>query len=142
MGSLNKAQLIGNLGRDAEVKYTPGGQPVATFSVATTERFTTKAGEAKEQTEWHRCVLWGKPAESLQQYLVKGKQVYVEGKIQTRSWEKDGVKRYTTEVNVRNIVLLGGKRSERRDDDAPIEDSRDDRREPVASAVGEDDIPF
>ena len=108
MGSVNKVILVGNLGRDAEVRYTPGGAPVASFSIATTENWTSKDGEKHEQTEWHRIVLWGKSAESLQPYLTKGKQIYVEGRLQTRNWEKDGQKHYTTEVKADRIVLLGG----------------------------------
>lgn len=107
MGSLNKAQVIGNLGRDAEVKVTPSGQSVASFSVATTEKWV-KDGEKKEKTEWHRIVLWGKQAESLQPYLRAGKQVYVEGQLQTRQWEKDGQKHYSTEIRADRVVLLGG----------------------------------
>lgn len=109
MGSVNKAIVVGNLGRNAECRFTPAGQPVASFSVATTEKFKTKDGTPKEETEWHRIVLWGKQAETLQPYLVKGKSVYVEGKLQTRQWEKDGQKHYTTEINADRIVLLGGK---------------------------------
>jgi single-strand DNA-binding protein len=108
MGSVNKAILVGNLGRDAEVRFTPGGQAVASFSIATTENWTSKDGEKKEQTEWHKIVLWGKSAETLQPYLTKGKQIYVEGRLQTRNWEKDGQKHYTTEVKADRIVLLGG----------------------------------
>jgi single-strand DNA-binding protein len=108
MGSVNKVILVGNLGRDAEVRYTPGGAAVASFSIATTENWTSKDGEKHEQTEWHRIVLWGKSAESLQPYLTKGKQIYVEGRLQTRNWEKDGQKHYTTEVKADRIVLLGG----------------------------------
>lgn len=107
-GSLNKVMLIGNLGKDAEVRVTPGGQSVATFSIATTEQWREKSGEKKEQTEWHRIVLWGKTADALQPYLVKGKTIYVEGRIQTRQWEKDGAKHYTTEIKADKIVLLGG----------------------------------
>ena len=81
MGSVNKVILVGNLGRDAEVRYTPGGAPVASFSIATTENWTSKDGEKHEQTEWHRIVLWGKSAETLQPYLTKGKQIYVEGRL-------------------------------------------------------------
>src|SRR5688572_16070411 len=84
MGSVNKVILVGNLGKDAEVRVTPGGQSVASFSIATTENWTSKEGEKKEQTEWHRIVLWGKAADSLQPYLVKGKQIYLEGRRQTR----------------------------------------------------------
>jgi single-strand DNA-binding protein len=109
MGSVNKVILVGNLGKDAEVRVTPGGQSVASFSIATTENWTSKEGEKKEQTEWHRIVLWGKQAESLQEYLTKGKQIYVEGRLQTRQWDdKDGNKRYTTEIRGDRVVLLGG----------------------------------
>ena len=91
MGSVNKVILVGNLGRDAEVRYTPGGAAVASFSMATTEVWNDKEGQRQEQTEWHRISLWGKQAESLTQYLVKGKQVYVEGRLQTRKWQdKEG----------------------------------------------------
>ena len=98
MGSVNKVILVGNLGRDAEVRFTPSGAPVASFSIATTENWTSKDGQKQEQTEWHRIVLWGKTAETLQPYLTKGKQIYLEGRLQTRQWEKDGQKHYTTEV--------------------------------------------
>ena len=108
MGSVNKVILVGNLGKDAEVRVTPGGQSVASFSIATTENWTSKEGEKKEQTEWHRIVLWGKTADTLQPYLVKGKQIYLEGRLQTRQWEKEGQKHYTTEVKADKIVLLGG----------------------------------
>lgn len=140
MGSVNKVILVGNLGRDAEVRYTPGGAPVASFSIATTENWTSKDGEKHEQTEWHRIVLWGKSAESLQPYLTKGKQIYVEGRLQTRQWEKDGQKRYTTEVKADRVVLLAGSQNhkhegEHRDDAAVIST--------VASSAAEDDeIPF
>jgi len=109
MGSVNKVILVGNLGRDAELRYTPGGSPVATLNLATTEVWNDKAGQRQEKTEWHRVVLWGKTAESLNEYLTKGKQIYVEGRLQTRQWDdKDGNKRYTTEIRGDRIVLLGG----------------------------------
>ena len=109
MGSVNKVILVGNLGRDAELRYTPGGAAVATINMATTEVWNDKAGQKQEKTEWHRVVLWGKTAESLTDYLTKGKQIYVEGRLQTRQWDdKDGVKRYTTEIRADKIVLLGG----------------------------------
>src|SRR5215217_8650027 len=109
MGSVNKVILVGNLGRDAELRYTPGGSPVATINLATTEIWNDKAGQRQEKTEWHRVVLWGKTAESLNEYLTKGKQIYVEGRLQTRQWDdKDGNKRYTTEIRGDRIVLLGG----------------------------------
>src|SRR5438477_4317631 len=109
MGSVNKVILVGNLGRDAELRYTPGGAAVATINMATTEVWNDKAGQRQEKTEWHRVVLWGKSAESLSEYLTKGKQIYVEGRLQTRQWDdKDGNKRYTTEIRGDRIVLLGG----------------------------------
>jgi single-strand DNA-binding protein len=109
MGSVNKVILVGNLGRDAELRYTPGGAAVATLNMATTEVWNDKAGQRQEKTEWHRVVLWGKSAESLTEYLTKGKQIYVEGRLQTRQWDdKDGNKRYTTEIRGDRIVLLGG----------------------------------
>lgn len=141
MGSVNKAILVGNLGRDAEVRFTPSGQAVASFSIATTENWTSKDGEKKEQTEWHRIVLWGKSAESLQPYLTKGKQIYVEGRLQTRSWEKEGQKHYTTEVKADRIVLLGGasrgERSDRGEGGGSYADPVRDQ-----SPITDDDIPF
>jgi len=109
MGSVNKVILVGNLGRDAELRYTPGGAAVATLNMATTETWNDKSGQRQEKTEWHRVVFWGKVAESLTEYLTKGKQVYVEGRLETRQWnDKDGNKRYTTEIKGDKIVLLGG----------------------------------
>jgi single-strand DNA-binding protein len=113
VGSVNKVILIGNLGRDAELRSTPSGASVSTFSMATTENWNDKSGQKQEKTEWHRIVVWGKQAESLQAYLVKGKQIYVEGRLQTRQWDdKDGNKRHTTEIKVGGfgdrITLLGG----------------------------------
>ena len=109
MGSVNKVILVGNLGKDAELRYTPGGASVATLNMATTEVWTDRNGQRQEKTEWHRVVLWGKQAESLQEYLTKGKQIYVEGRLQTRQWDdKDGNKRYTTEIKADRITLLGG----------------------------------
>ena len=90
MGSVNKVILVGNLGRDAELRYTPGGAPVATLNMATTEVWNDKGGQRQEKTEWHRVVLWGKTAESLSEYLVKGKQIYVEGRLQTQAVGRQG----------------------------------------------------
>jgi single-strand DNA-binding protein len=147
MGSVNKVILVGNLGKDAEVRVTPGGQSVASFSIATTENWTSKEGDKKEQTEWHRIVLWGKTAETLQPYLVKGKQIYLEGRLQTRQWEKEGQKHYTTEVKADKIVLLGGGGAGggSRGGDRQVErggDSgyQDPMRDPAP--VTDDDIPF
>lgn len=109
MGSLNKAILIGNLGRDAEIRFTQGGNAVSNFSVATTDKWTDKEGTKQERTEWHRIVLWGKTAEALQEYLTKGKQIYIEGRLQTREWtNKEQQKVKTTEIVADKIVLLGG----------------------------------
>lgn len=99
MAGVNKVILIGNLGKDPEFKYTPGGQPVADFTLATSERWNDKNGQRQERTEWHNIVAWGKLAELANQYLKKGRAVYIEGRIQTRSWDdRDGNKRYRTEI--------------------------------------------
>ncbi len=111
MGTVNRVILVGNLGKDAEVRCTPGGTAVSTISLATTEVWNDKSsGERVERTEWHRVVLWGKQAETLNDYLKKGKQIYVEGKLQTRKWQdRDGNDKYTTEIRSDRIVLLGGR---------------------------------
>lgn len=108
MGTHNSVTLVGHLGRDAELRFTPGGAPVATFSLATSDVWNDKEGRRQERTEWHRIVLWGKTAESLHEYLHKGKLILVFGKIQSRDWtDKDDVKRHTTEIRAERIVLLG-----------------------------------
>lgn len=108
MGSVNKAILIGNLGRDAEMRFTTGGTAVASVSIATTDHFTDRDGQKREDTQWHRIVIWGKTAEAIQPYLTKGKQIYVEGKIQTREWtDKEGKQVKTTEIRADRVVLLG-----------------------------------
>jgi single-strand DNA-binding protein len=109
MGSVNKVILVGNLGRDSELRYTAGGAAVATLNLATTEVWNDRENQRQEKTEWHRVIVWGKQAESLQEYLTKGKQIYVEGRLQTRQWnDKDGNKRYTTEIKTNRVTLLGG----------------------------------
>jgi len=143
MGSVNKVILVGNLGRDAELRYTPGGAAVATINMATTEVWNDKAGQRQERTEWHRVVLWGKSAESLAEYLTKGKQIYVEGRLQTRQWDdKDGNKRYTTEIRGDRVVLLGGGRGggavDRGDGAASHATPGPEPSEPLS----DDDIPF
>ena len=106
-GGVNKAILIGNLGSDPEVKYTPSGVPVANVSLATNESWTDRSGERQERTEWHRLVFWRKLAEIVGQYLRKGSKVYVEGRIETRSWDdQNGQKRYTTEIVVNDMQML------------------------------------
>ncbi|MBW1929275.1 MAG: single-stranded DNA-binding protein [Deltaproteobacteria bacterium] len=137
MASVNKVILIGNLGADPELRYTPSGRAVATFNLATKEQWTTKEGEKGERTEWHRVVAWGKLGEICGEYLHKGKQVYVEGRIQTRSWEdKDGNRRYTTEIVAKTMQMLGPV-SKREDggpaSEFPVEEPPD---------ISDDDIPF
>jgi single-strand DNA-binding protein len=106
---VNKVILVGNLGRDPEVRYTPGGQAVATFSIATNENWTDKSGQKQERTEWHKIVVWGKQAELCGEYLSKGRQIYLEGRLQTREWtNKEGVKQFTTEVVANQVVFLSG----------------------------------
>ncbi|OUR96224.1 single-stranded DNA-binding protein [Halobacteriovorax marinus] len=109
--SLNKVMIIGRLGKDPELKYTPSGAAVCNFSVATSETWADKSGQKQEKTEWHNIVVWGKLAELCNQYLAKGRQAYVEGSLSTRSWEKDGVKRYSTEINAKTIQFLGGQQA-------------------------------
>ena len=139
MASVNKVILVGNLGRDPEVRYTSSGTAVANFTMATTDRWSDPSGERKERTEWHRIVVWAKQAEIVGEYLRKGRQVYVEGSLQTREWtDRDGNKRYTTEVKAINFQMLG-----RRGDD----DGAGARRESTAVADSgggfeDDDIPF
>lgn len=112
MGSVNKVLLLGRLGQDIELRYTPNGDAVGNVTMATSETWKDKStGERKEKTEWHRLVIWGRRAEGLKDYLLKGTQIYVEGRLQTRQWEaKDGGKRSTTEVKVDNIEFVGGGR--------------------------------
>jgi single-strand DNA-binding protein len=138
MTGINKVILIGNLGSDPEVRYTPSGKAVANFRIATTEQWTNKEGGKEERTEWHRIVAWGRLGEICGEYLHKGKQVYIEGKLQTRSWEdRDGNKRFTTEVLAQTMQMLGPAGKEGRvgspDERYPVE-------EPIT--VPEDDIPF
>jgi single-strand DNA-binding protein len=108
---VNKVILIGNLGRDPEVRSTPSGQPVASFTLATSRRWRDKSGQKQEQTEWHSIVVWGKQAEIAGQYLTKGKQVYIEGRLQTRSWDDrtSGEKKYKTEIVCDTFQMLGQK---------------------------------
>jgi single-strand DNA-binding protein len=108
MPGVNKVILVGNLGSDPELRYTPSGVAVANFSIATSDRWTDKEGKPQEKTEWHKIVAWRKLAEIAGEYLKKGKQVYIEGKLQTRSWEdQEGAKRYITEIVADNIQMLG-----------------------------------
>ena len=135
---LNKVMIIGNLGRDPEVKYLPSGQAVANFSVATSRAWTDKEGKKEERTEWHRIVAFGKLAEICGEYLSKGRQVYIEGRLQTRDWEKDGQKHYTTEIVASDVVFLGS-RGESSGGDDIVYDEPGAAKNPGG---GDDDIPF
>lgn len=118
--SVNKVILVGRLGQNPEVRYTPSGSAVANFSVATNEAWTDKSGQKQERTEWHRVVVWGKLAELCNQYLQKGRQCYVEGRLQTREWtDKDGVKKYSTEVQAQTVQFLGSDRAAGSENRAP-----------------------
>ena len=143
MASINKVILIGNLGADPELRYTSGGTPVADLRLATSRKFKGRDGGMQEDTQWHRVVVWSKQAENCKEYLSKGSQVYIEGRLQTRQWEdRDGNKRYTTEVVAETVQFLGGRGGgggggyaeppPPDDIDAPVD----------GSSPPEDDIPF
>jgi single-strand DNA-binding protein len=134
MAGINKVILVGNLGADPEVRYTASGTAVARFNVATTERFKGQDGNWQDRTEWHRVVAWSKLAEICGQYLSKGSQVYIEGKIQSSTWEKDGVKRTSYEIRADTMQMLGPKRGQDREPEPPFE--------PPPGGLPEEDIPF
>ncbi len=142
-GSVNKVILIGNLGSDPELKYTPSGAAVTNFNVATNEVWNDKDGNKQERTEWHRVVLWRKLAEIAGEYLKKGSKVYLEGRLQTRSWEdKDGVKRYTTDVVADNMTMLDSK-GEGGSSGSDVSSAPPATEAPPAADSGaEDDLPF
>ena len=131
MSGVNKVILIGNLGRDPEVRHLDSGQTVASFSIAVSESYKNKQGERVDSTEWINIVLWGKLAEIAEKYLEKGSKVYVEGKLKTRTWEKDGVTKYITEVVGNNLTMLGGSPS----------NTGDSTPQPVDNDLT-DDLPF
>jgi single-strand DNA-binding protein len=138
MASVNKVILVGNLGSDPELRYTPSGKAVATFNLATHEKWTGKDGEKSERTEWHRIVAWDRLGEICGEYLHKGSQIYIEGRLQTRSWEdREGNKRYTTEIVAQTMQMLGssgkGGTAKSTEESFPTE-------QPIT--VPEDDIPF
>ena len=139
MASVNKVILIGNLGRDPEVRYTPSGTAVANFSVATTENWTNREGEKQSRTEWHRVEAWGRLGEICGEYLAKGRQVYIEGSIQTDEWEdQEGNKRQTTKIRAWKMQMLGS-----RDSGQTLPDSGPrSKAEPAVKEPLEDDIPF
>lgn len=149
MRGINKAIVIGHLGNDPEVKYTASGKAVATLSVATNENWTNKDGQKEERTEWHRVVVWGKQAENCGEYLKKGRQVYIEGRIQTRSWQdKDGNKKYTTEIVANNVQFLGERSTKTGTADVPEMPKTFNEETPQAETTNnnqidpDSDIPF
>lgn len=139
MGSLNRVFLIGHLGAKPELKYLPSGVPVCEMRLATSERFKDKSGQQQEKTEWHRLKAWGKTGEHCAQYLDKGRQVYVEGRLETRTWDdkKTGEKRYATEVVVSSVVFLG---SGGKKESAPAAESETETESDPGT--GDDRIPF
>jgi single-strand DNA-binding protein len=151
MASLNKVMLIGNLGKDPEVRAIPSGVKVANFSIATTESYTGKDGQKVEKTEWHNIVMWRGLAEVAEKYLKKGKQIFVEGRLQTRSWDdQTGQKKYMTEIVADNMVMLGGPRdggggaseSYSRNESAPMRESSGSSSQAGGPPPPEDDLPF
>jgi single-strand DNA-binding protein len=141
MAAVNKAILIGNLGADPELRYTASGTAVASFNMATTERYKDKNGEQQERTEWHSIVCWGRMGELANEYLRKGRSVYIEGRIQTRNYEdKDGIKRYKTEIVAQQMQFLGG-RGQEGQQAGPSGESSTRTPEPEIPA-DDDDLPF
>ncbi|WP_419948187.1 single-stranded DNA-binding protein [Candidatus Palauibacter sp.] len=144
--SLNKATLIGNLGADPEVRSTNAGTRVATLSVATSRRWTSRAGDPQEKTEWHRVVCWDKLAEICERYLSKGDRVYIEGRIEYRQWEgQDGQTRYTTEIRALDMIMLGsggGREREGYTSPRSAPEGSDFSEFSNRSMAGEDDLPF
>lgn len=137
-GSLNKVMLIGRLGQDPELRYTQQGASVCSFSLATDEGYKDQTGNMVEKTEWHRVVIWRKLAEIANQYLRKGSLVYIEGKLTTRMWEKDGHKNYTTEIIASDMTMLGGK-----GDSVPVSQSADNSSNSMnqSSSNNSDSVP-
>lgn len=126
---LNKVMIIGNLGRDPEMRYTPSGRPVTTYSVASTRSWVASDGERHEETEWFNIVCWGSLAEICNQYLRKGQQVYIEGRLQSRRWEdSEGKKHFTTEVVAQEMIMLGDRREQDQSDTAGTESEEDPGR--------------
>lgn len=146
---INKVILVGRLGRDPELRYTASGQAVVNFSLATDDSWTDKNGERQSRTEWHNIVAWARLAEICQQYLTKGRLVYIEGRIQTREWEdRDGNRRWTTEVVANEMKMLGGRGEDTRPEDMPGENrgvpaSRNQEASGgMEVGITDDDIPF
>lgn len=144
MASVNKAILIGNLGKDPELRHMPNGDAVVNFSVATSDSYKDRDGNKQEKTEWHNVVIYGKLAEIAAQYLKKGSTVYLEGRIQTRKWQKDGVDRYTTEIIANVMQMLGGKDSGEKQEQPQQRQQQSARApaKPLPEAFDDSDIPF
>ena len=146
MASLNKVILIGNTGKDPEIRYMPNGKPVASFSIATSESWKDKAtGEKKESTEWHNCTAFDKLAEIIGQYVKKGQPLYVEGRIKTEKYTKDGVEKYSTKILVNEMKMLGGGKGEVGAKPAPQHGGNQAPAAPpnsTDSATFDDDVPF
>ncbi|MFW0884328.1 single-stranded DNA-binding protein [Candidatus Acidulodesulfobacterium sp. H_13] len=143
MGSLNKALLIGNLGKDPELRYTPDGLAILSFSIATTEYFNDKSGSKTERTTWHNITVFGKIGQSIANYLTKGKQVFIEGKIRNSSYDdKEGIKRYKTDIVASNIVLLGAKGSGGDNNGYAAQRKNTENDYNPAGKQEDDDIPF
>ena len=138
MGSVNKVILVGNLGADPEVRHTQSERSVCNLSIATTEVWKDKGGQKQEKTEWHRVTVWGEQAENCGKFLAKGREVYIEGKLQTRSYEKDGQKHYATDVVADRVVFLGGGGDRDTASQAPRKDHDTGSQVPP----GDDEIPF
>ena len=145
-GSVNKVILVGRLGQDPEVRFTQGGTAVANLRIATDETWKDQSGEKQQRTEWHTVVAWRRLAEICGQYLSKGRLVYIEGKLQTRSWQdREGNKRYSTEIQADNMVMLGGGRSEEGQAAPAAQPAAAAQPAPAAgsdSGTSDDDIPF
>ena len=142
--SVNKVILVGNVGKDPEIKYTPSGIPVGKFSLATNERFKDKNGEFQERTEWHSIVAWQRLAEIVGEYVAKGSKLYVEGKIQTSSWEdrQSGERKYRTQIVARDLVLLASRGNVENGQAATDHASAETEAAPTAPREALEDIPF
>src|SRR5271170_3403902 len=145
--SVNKVILVGNVGKDPEVRYSQSGTPVANFSLATNERFKDRSGEWQDRTEWHNIVAWQRLAEIVGEYVAKGSKVYVEGKLQTTSWEdrQSGERKYRTEIVARELLLLGSRENSGGDHQRPTQNENQNQGQPSHAGSGEivdQDIPF
>ena len=144
--SVNKVILVGNVGKDPEVRYSQSGTPVANFSLATNERFKDRGGEWQDRTEWHNIVAWQRLAEIVGEYVAKGSKVYVEGKLQTASWEdrQSGERKYRTEIVARDLLLLGPRENSGGAHQGPTQNENNEDQPPhaVSGEIVDEDIPF